>query len=298
MLRVFVCLCFGVARFSCWMSKVFGFGKISCDSARRCNFIFPLPKKNLRAASSRTPFHVLRAFPASLRCASGFVVTCVAAGFNQTWLFCFSVCFCFNSEPLNLLLQSVTLFLHCEQCFSLWCTSAQGWHTQSVLKCYRDLTVSTESIFMWHFKFQAAPPKGGRVGSTYFSGEFFFLSPPHPTRFWWEHHFSLFWWEHLFFVSQNMRGTPFFRCRVFSLFPRKRAAWIPHRLRSKKKERPMSAFHFQSVWCESRFSMFQLSSLVDCGFIWWMMFAEILKRYIYVYTYEGMYIYIYLRARA
>ena len=29
MLRVFVCLCFGVARFSCWMSIVFGFGKIN-----------------------------------------------------------------------------------------------------------------------------------------------------------------------------------------------------------------------------------------------------------------------------
>ena len=38
-----------------WMSTVLGFGKISCDSASWCNFIFPLPKKKLRAASSRTP---------------------------------------------------------------------------------------------------------------------------------------------------------------------------------------------------------------------------------------------------
>ena len=54
----FVCLVLFCFARLWWMSTVFGCGKISCDSACWWNFIFPLPKKKLKAASSRTPSSV------------------------------------------------------------------------------------------------------------------------------------------------------------------------------------------------------------------------------------------------
>ena len=49
------------------VSAVFGFGKISCDSASWCTSIFPLPKKKLNAASSGPSFYALRELYASTR---------------------------------------------------------------------------------------------------------------------------------------------------------------------------------------------------------------------------------------
>ena len=71
----------------------------------------------------------------------------------------------------NLQLQSVTFFClnlkRCEQCFSVsslhFCAGMTHTQTETeVLNKFSQL--STEICFVWHFMFQVAPPKGGRVG--------------------------------------------------------------------------------------------------------------------------------------
>ena len=67
------------------VSAVFGFGKISCDSASWCNLIFPLPKKKLKAASSGPPFQASRAFFAPTRLCIWVVVVLLQVHWCLCW---------------------------------------------------------------------------------------------------------------------------------------------------------------------------------------------------------------------
>ena len=143
---------FRIARvFGFWMSTVLGFGKISCDSARWWNFIFPSPKKKLRAASSWTPLAFLLRASSASPCACIWVCgDWVNCGFftNNGW-FLFLVLF-LKVKPLT------CSYFKMSPCFQ-WtllamfsypeCPSAQGWHTPCSEKCNQVIWVVTQNRF-------------------------------------------------------------------------------------------------------------------------------------------------------
>ena len=155
-----------------------------CDSACWCNFIFPLPKKKLKAASSRTPL----AFACVLR----VLALCIRV--------------CGNSSVLQIWVS------HCEQCFSVssFARSAQGWHTFSIQEISNKFnSYPLNFIFVWHFMFQVCASKGREGGFHFLEWRVFsFVPPPHPAIFFGESTIMFFTTACVSFVSQNTRGTP------------------------------------------------------------------------------------------
>ena len=200
------------------MSTVFGFGKISCDSARWCNFIFALPKKKLRAASSRTPSSVLRASSAFLRCAFGLWWLSGSCGFNQKWFLDFVFLW---FQKWNF--QSAATTCHFDV-FTLWAMflffvahlRKDDTHTQTVHWSVNMFCQSTTEFYIRvASSFQVSASKGREGGSTYLVVCFPFWAPPTLHNLWWEHHFFL--WTY-FFVSHRLRVERHLHIAVFLFF--------------------------------------------------------------------------------
>ena len=154
----------------------------------------------------------------------------------------------------------------------------QGWHAQSCLKnplfihqlCPLFILVYENICFRVAIGFQAAPPKGGRVGSTLLWTRFFF----------WAHHPPYKLVKAPFFLSAfyaETFGIAYVQpARFVRLLPRKRAAWNPPSIGEEKKDNNIKSEWSHAVLSFLRFE-FVLTVWESWPLIWPIWFLWIKK---------------------